>query len=209
MNALKPLITNDVIEIHPKGRAPYMSPNTANYLLLSNHMDGAPVTDGDRRYMFLRSAIELDEVRAMSADGYFDRLFGAVRGRPGAVRAWLLGYSLHPELTAEGRAPDTEMREAVIEAVKSDLESVIDDLIDDGGLGKTFFFSQLVTAVKLSGVQFGNEKQLAGVISRRGYRFGVRTLVGEKRERVWTCDTPKASGEWLAQQKRVVATEKV
>lgn len=197
MNALKPMITNEIIEIHPKGRAPYMSPNTASYLLLSNFMDGAPVTDGDRRYMFLRSAIGLDEVRAMSAGGYFDRLFGAVRGRPGAIRAWLLGYALHPEFTAEGRAPNTVVREAVIEAVKSETESLLDDVMDDEGFGDTLVYDELVTALKLAGV---GDKSISAALARKGYHLVGRFQVEGKRMRVWSKRTmgPGDAREWAA-----------
>lgn len=198
MNALKPMITNDIIEIHPKGRAPYMSPNTASYLLLSNFMDGAPVTDGDRRYMFLRSAISLEEVRAMSAGGYFDRLFAAVRGRPGAVRAWLLGYSLHPEFNAEGRAPDTDLREAVLEAVKSEAESLVDDVIDDEGFGDTLVFDELLTAVKLVGAMGVADKSVSAALARKGYNMVGRFMVGGRRMRVWSkrrMSAPEAK-EW-------------
>lgn len=185
MNTLKPMITNEIIEIHPKGRAPYMSPNTASYLLLSNFMDGAPVAVSDRRYMFLRSAIGLDEVRAMSAGGYFDRLFGAVRGRPGAIRAWLLGYSLHPEFSAEGRAPDTAVREAVIEAVKSETETLIDDVIDDEGFGDTLVYDELVTALKLAGGGLA-DRSIGAALGRKGYNLVGRFQLGGKRMRVWS-----------------------
>jgi hypothetical protein len=181
MNALKPLITNDIVEIHPKGRAPYMAPNTANYLLLSNFMDGAPVTDGDRRYMFLRSAITLSEVKQMSAGGYYGRLFGGVRDRPEAIRGWLLGYQLHPEFCPEDRAPDTFVRAAVIESVKSDLEMAVDDILEED----TFVFNDLLTELRLAGVQV-QDRSLSAVLGKKGYRFVARLSIDGRRIRVWT-----------------------
>jgi hypothetical protein len=186
MNALKPLITNDVAEIHPKGRAPYMAPNTANYLLLSNYMDGAPVTDGDRRYMFLSSQIGLDEARQLSKGGYFSRLFGALQVRPGAIRHWLLGYSLHPEFSADGRAPDTVVRGAVLEAVKPELDSQVEDVIEDDFFGETLVFSDLITALKLAGVQMLSEKHVGAALGRLGYSFVGRQRRDGKRCRVWS-----------------------
>jgi hypothetical protein len=186
MNALKPLITNDVAEIHPKGRAPYMAPNTSNYLLLSNYMDGAPVTDGDRRYLFLRSAVGLDQVRAMDKGGYFGRLFGVLQTRPGVVRHWLLGYSLHPDFAADGRAPRTEIREAVVEAVKPELDCAVEDLLEDDKMGGTLVFADVLTGLKLRAVQFGSEKAVAAALGRLGYQFTARVRIGDCRARVWS-----------------------
>lgn len=186
MNALKPLITNDVAEIHPKGRAPYMAPNTANYLLLSNYMDGAPVTDGDRRYMFLHSSIGLDDARAMSSGGYFTKLFGALQVSPGAIRGWLLGYSLHPEFSADGRAPDTTVRGAVLEAVKPELDSQVEDVIEDEHFDDTLVFSDLITALKLAGATMVSEKHVGAALGRLGYSFVGRHRRDGKRCRVWS-----------------------
>jgi hypothetical protein len=203
MNALKPLITNDIAEIHPKGRAPYMAPNTANYLLLSNYMDGAPVTDGDRRYMFLHSAIELDAARSMSSGGYFNRLFGALQAHPGAIRRWLLGYSLHPEFVVDGRAPDTQVRSIVLEAVKPELDSLVEDVIEDDFFGDTLVFSELVTALKLAGATLVSEKNVGASLGRLGYGFMGRQRRGGARCRVWSrkkLSTQEIS-EFLSHQK--------
>lgn len=208
MNALKPLITNDTAEIHPKGRAPYMSPNTANYLLLSNYMDGAPVTDSDRRYMFLRSAVRLPEVREMTAGGYFDRLFAVAQGRPGAIRRWLLGYSLHPDFAANGRAPDTSVREAVIESVKPELESLVEDVLDDGGFGETLVFGDLVTALKMAGAPQFSEKHVAGILGKKGYSFVGRFQVSGERKRVWSqvLSTVDEAKTWCSGQNGLVGS---
>jgi hypothetical protein len=200
MNALKPLITNDILEVHPKGRAPYVAPNTSNYLLLSNYMDGAPVTDGDRRYLFLRSGVGLEDVRRLDSSGYFGRLFAAIQDRPGAVRHWLLGYSLHPEFSPNGRAPLTKIREAVIEAVKSELESLIEDVIEDEGMGDTLVFSALVTALKMAGAPVFSDKNVSAVLARFGYRFAARVQLGGKRARVWSKEnmTVEEAKDWFA-----------
>jgi hypothetical protein len=185
MNALKPLITNDVAEIHPKGRAPYMAPNTANYLLLSNYMDGAPVTDGDRRYMFLHSDITLEKARSLSSSGYFTSLFAALQTSAGAIRKWMLGYRLHPDFCADGRAPDTTVRAAVLEAVKPELDSQVEDAIEEG-FGETLVFSDLITALKLEGVVAPSEKMVGAALGRLGYSFVGRFRRNGKRCRVWS-----------------------
>ena len=200
MNALKPLITNDIVEVHPKGRDPYMAPNTANYLLLSNYMDGAPVTDSDRRYLFLRSAVELDEVRKMDAEGYFGRLFNVVHNKAGAIRFWLLGYDLHPEFSANGRAPVTVVRQAVIDAVKTDLETVLEDVLEDEQFGETLAIADLITALKLAGVAEVSDRGVASALGKLGYSFVARVQVSGRRARVWSrkIRTPEEAREWAA-----------
>lgn len=54
-NKLKTPLSNDLVEIHPKGRDPYTVPNTTNYMLLTNFDDGVPINDNDRRCMILRT----------------------------------------------------------------------------------------------------------------------------------------------------------
>jgi hypothetical protein len=185
MNALKPLITNNVAEIHPKGRAPYMAPNTSNYLLLSNYMDGAAVIREDRRYMFLRSGVTMGEAQRLTLEGYYSRLFGVLADKPGVVRWWLLGMPLHPEFSADGRAPHTEIREAVVEAVKPELDCAVEDVIEDEHIGDVLVFARLVTALKLRGVQVPGDRAVAASLNRLGYSFTCRAMVESERARIW------------------------
>ena len=86
MNRLKTFITNSQIEIQPKGKASYTAPNVSNYIIFSNYLDGAPVDEGDRRYMFLSSRLTTAEAQRLTQEGYFKRLFDAIHGHQGASR---------------------------------------------------------------------------------------------------------------------------
>jgi hypothetical protein len=129
-NRLKPLITNDIVQIHPKGRPAYPAPNVTNYLLFSNHPDGMPVTDTDRRYFFLRGALDTEQASELTRAGYFKALFTAAHDHSGALRKWLIELKLDAEFDADGRAPDTEMKRAVIQMCKNDLDEAFDTLVD-------------------------------------------------------------------------------
>lgn len=58
MNNLKPLITNDQIEINEKNQPTYWLRNRANFVMFSNHDDAAMLEDGDRRYFVFKSHAE-------------------------------------------------------------------------------------------------------------------------------------------------------
>ena len=106
-NKLKPYITNGVVDVHPKGRASYNAPNTTNYLIASNHLDGMPVTDDDRRFMFLQTAYSTDSLKAFNAaqPDFYERLFTAIETYPGAMRYWLMHEcDWHPDFKPDGKA---------------------------------------------------------------------------------------------------------
>lgn len=143
-NKLKPFITNDVVEIHPKGRDPRNAPNTSNYFLLTNFADAIPLDDNDRRVMPLWSPFltkealfrEIGDRFGMSSGDYFDRLIDvAIKRHPGALRRWLLERPLSPEFRADGRAPETTVRELMVDISRTDIEMAVREALETGGEG--------------------------------------------------------------------------
>jgi hypothetical protein len=188
MNRIKPFITNSQVEIHPKGKASYTAPNVSNYIIFSNYLDGAPVDEGDRRYMFVSSQLTTPEAQRLTQDGYFTRLFDAIHARPGAIRKWLLEYELHQEFDANGRAPDTEVKRTVIEMSKGELELIAEDLIERGveGVSKTVISSaHLVRAMVSAGVEQPSTTRVNTLLTRLGYRFVLRKKWRGEACRVW------------------------
>lgn len=180
MNRLKPMITNTVIEVHPKGRPSYVAPNVSNYIIFSNYLDGAPVDEGDRRYMFLSSRLQLSDIEGMTRDGYFARLFEAVKANPGAVRQWLLGVELHREFDPNGRAPDTDIKHTVVQMSKSDFDLAVEDVLDAGAPGVTrlaLSSGHFTAALRAAGVETPSSRALHSLLTRWGYRtaFGGKT----------------------------------
>jgi hypothetical protein len=105
LNRIKPLITNDTIEIHPKNLNPYNVPNTSAYLAMTNHGNALPVTDNDRRYFILMSRWKDAEIlNAFLADRptYFDELFACIDESAGALRKWFQQYDLADEFQTTG-----------------------------------------------------------------------------------------------------------
>ena len=143
-NKLKPYITNDVVEVHSKGRDPYNVPNTSNYLLLTNYDDALPIDENDRRIFYVRSPFASKEqlfARIKSDTGldpgdYFDELFDmAIKPHAGALRRWLLERELSPEFKADGRAPVTSHREMLVDMSKAEDELAVMQELEVGGKG--------------------------------------------------------------------------
>jgi hypothetical protein len=190
MNRLKPHITNSTIEIHPKGKASYSAPNTTNFLILSNYLDGAPITEGDRRYCFFSSALDKPLVRRLTKEGYFSHLFQALATHPGALRKWLLNYPLAEEFDPNGQAPLTEIKATVIDLSYSDTDILAQDLIEEGqrGIHPTVVCAGLLAnAIRevLGEDAKVSTSQLNGLLSRLGFRALGRKFWAGRKHFIW------------------------
>lgn len=188
MNRVKPFITNTVVEVHPKGKPSYTAPNVSNYIIFSNYLDGAPVDEGDRRYMFLSSQLTSEKARELTEAGYFKGLFEAVQGHGGAIRKWLLEMPLHEEFDANGRAPDTAVKHTVIEMSKSDLEAAAEDLIESGAEGVTrevVSSAHLTRALTARGAEAPASSRVNTLLTRLGFRFAYRKKWKGEACRIW------------------------
>jgi len=188
MNRVKPVITNSVIEVHPKGKASYTAPNHTNYIITSNYLDGAPVDEEDRRYMFLSSSLTAARAQYLSEQGYFANLFQALQDCPGAIRKWLLEASLHPEFDPNGRAPHTEIKNTVIEMSKSDLEHAIEDLLEtgvEGVTGQVISSAHLSRALSVRGHDGLSTTRLHHMLTRLRFRYLGRKKWKGQACRIW------------------------
>ena len=188
MNKIKPFITNTEVEIHPKGRPSYSSPNNTNYLLLSNYLDGAPVEDSDRRYMFLSSAFTKEGAKRLTDEGYFADLFTAVQNHSGALRLHFLSMTLHAEFDANGRAPFTAAKATVIEMSKNDLEMAVEELIEKGAVGvctEVISSAHLTRALKARSDESLSTQRVHRLLSLKGYQFLTRKWWQGETCRVW------------------------
>lgn len=178
---LKTPITEDTISIHKKGKEAYDAPNFTNYLIFSNHADGIPVTESDRRYFFIETGISTEDARSLSEEGFFSRLFDAVRAHPGQLRRWLLELPVHVEFEPSGRAPVTAARAKVIELSKSEPDMLIEDLVD----GRDVVSSKwLVKQAKDQGVEL-RTKGIQKALAAAGFEQRGRLRVAGIRHCVW------------------------
>jgi hypothetical protein len=220
-NRIKPYITNPVIDVHPKGRASYNAPNTVQYMVLSNYLDGMPVTDDDRRFMFLQTAFSLESLRRFKQANphFYTRLFDAVADYPGAMRYWLMHFNeWHADFTPDGNAPLTETRELVIDMGESDADLAVRTVFADkpGGVtGSYVAAGSFASAVFESlGPTSGYRRAQIGrlvtdFLRAQGYRIAgkERPRLGPRREQsaIWRHEshTPDSLG-WLEEAKQVI-----
>ena len=135
LNKIKPFITNEAVNVHPKNVNPYTALNTTSYVAFTNFRDALPLDDNDRRHMILASAWQSGETLRkflLEEPTYFEDLWGTINGdtaRPGALRKWLMEYELHSEFDPKSRAPLTEARKNMVELNKSEVQTEFEDLI--------------------------------------------------------------------------------
>jgi hypothetical protein len=188
MNRLKPMVSNDEIEIHPKGRTSYCTINTANYMILSNYLNGAPVNDDDRRYCFLSSGLTKEEAKRMTKDGYYEELFSAVHQHPRAIRKWFLSRVLDASFHANGRAPETTMKRTVVEASRGDHDAIGEDVLEAGGWGihcDVVSSHHFTKALQEKGVDIAKTKGTKAFLLNLGFIFIGRHQWNGCKARIW------------------------
>lgn len=149
MELLKPLITDEKIEIQAKGRDQYTGDNRANFIFTSNHLDALKLNDGGRRYAPFAAAQQKPEdlIRDGLSPQFYADLWDWARGR-GAWEGHASGFSkiahyLHaykiPDMlnpaTVATRAPRTSSWEAFVAASANVVEQEIAEAIAQGRPG--------------------------------------------------------------------------
>lgn len=144
LNALKPFVTNDSVEIHRKGRDTYDAVNTTNYIAFTNHVDALPLTDTDRRWWIIftpfatRDQLEAAVVSHFGCAGlgaYFDELHAAINLHRAELRRWLLDYPIPESFKPNSAAPETEEKALMVAMSTTDDEQVVREVIAEGGQG--------------------------------------------------------------------------
>lgn len=194
---LKAPIANNAVDVHRKGKDSYRAPNFTNYLLLSNHPDGIPVGENDRRFFFLRCAVTGQQAKALAEEGYFDDLFETCRTSVPGLRRWLLEeVGLHPEFDPDGRAPVTAAREQVIEMSKSDAEVALETILEGQNAASIGALAGLLEA---SGAPATKSRALTKMLASAGWEFfGVMRVEG-KPARVYV---RSSAGPWTNESVR-------
>jgi len=139
--ALKPIISNDKVEIQSKGMDQYTGDNFANFLMCSNHKDCMHVKVDSRRYAMLYTAQQ--SLSDMERDGmigdYFPKLYDWLRGDGYAIiNKYLRTYKIMDEYnpaTQCHRAPKTTSTGESIILSRGRVEQEIEEAIDEGQKG--------------------------------------------------------------------------
>lgn len=141
IDALKILITNDRLEIQPKGGNQYMGDNRANFMMNSNHQDAIRKTKNDRRYapFFTPHQTYEDIVRDGMGGDYFPNLYRWARDEGYAIIAEYLATFAIPEefnpATHCHRAPETSSTITAIRVSQGPVEQEIENAVEEGVQG--------------------------------------------------------------------------
>lgn len=207
MDRLKPLITNPMIPLHAKGKAMVTVANTMNYMAFTNHDDGVPVDNEDRRWFVLFSPWRhRRDMEAAVGDPvtYWQRLSDAI-DQAGAVRGWLDAVDL-AGFNPFGAAPETEHKNRMIRAAKSDMSKAIQALLDAGdvvGVSRDVISTvHMEKALQEDGYHYNDlpkGKAVGYMMRELGYGEGPRVSIAGKRYRTWKRDgiTDEAAIDWL------------
>lgn len=142
LNAIKPFVTNDSIEIHRKGKDTYEAVNTMNYIAFTNHADALPLDDGERRFfvVFTPFASEVDLSEALADRGggrYFELLHAAIEQHRAELRRFFIEYTLAQGFDRNGRAPSTDEKRQMVMMSIGPEEDAARDVIEAGAVGVT------------------------------------------------------------------------
>ena len=137
MNKLKPLITNETVDVVRKGKDGKTVRNVTNYMALTNHMDALALDEGDRRWGVFKTRFE--DRAAMLAefdDAYWAALYGGINDEAEAIRGWLLSIPLDGFNRVAG--PEIgEHKKAMIQSTRTPDQIDVEEAIDLGWLGVT------------------------------------------------------------------------
>lgn len=193
INRIKPFVTNDYIEIHPKGKAPYNARNTTSYLLFTNYKDALPIDEDSRRYLILFSRWQtkelLDDFKIENSD-YYELLYRTFEESAPALRQWLLSHEQSDDFNPRGDAPVTKARAHMVRQAQPEFIQNLNDLIDDRVAPE--IGSVLLDVTTLSdymvgaGMDFPAPKAMTTMLQRYGWEQLGRVKINGEYRRFWT-----------------------
>ena len=180
MDRLKPFITNSMIQIEEKGRDHRTVPNFTNYLLLTNYKDALPITNDDRRFCVMYGRIQNEQELfdyfggRDAASDYFETLFSESEKHAGVLKTYLLNHKISEGFKPQGRAPDTESRQQMIQATISPEQCSVEDLINKHDCavinGLILDITWLAKQCEIDGEMLPPTRTLAHILNDMGYQ---------------------------------------
>ena len=189
MNKLKPLISNDLICVNQRFRDSRTLENKVNYLLFTNHHDALALSDGDRRYFVLKSALQTkDQVLALGQD-YFTRLFSMIEHNAAGLRAFLEAHEISEDFNPNGHAPVTRYLDQLVQDTATDATATVREILEDAAhpllRGPILSATLLHAELALAGAEIAPQ-HLAWILRENGWeRIGRHILRDRQKHRLW------------------------
>jgi hypothetical protein len=137
LDIMKPMITDDWVEVRKMRTDKYMTENKANFYMCTNHKDAIIKTDRDRRYaiFFCGQQEASDLVRDGLTEDFWIDFYDWLHNHGGmqACAHWLQTFPIDPQLDPAGkavRAPITSSTNEAIAISRSPLEQQLMDAIE-------------------------------------------------------------------------------
>lgn len=197
INALKPLITDRMIQINEKGVKPFMTYNTTNYMCFTNYKDSLPLGEDDRRWWVIfvpiQSLSELEDYVGETIETYFPKLFDSIRNNGAEIRKWFLEYPITKKFLNTKQAPMTVHKESMIALEESSTDGLyeIKEMIKTGG---KYFNEEVISSSDLfENLMFehpelefrANQRNL--LLKKLGYSpFKIPVKIDGKARRLWS-----------------------
>lgn len=134
---LKPMISEELIEMQSKGVDQDMEDNFSNWLFFSNYKDAVPINKNGRRYAIFYSPIqtEQDLVDRGMDEAYFDRIYSWLDADGAAiVTHWLRNYPIERG-AIKMRAPKTTSWDEAVKISRSPIERAIAEAVESNAPG--------------------------------------------------------------------------
>lgn len=216
LNKIKPYITNEAINVHPKNINPYTALNTTAYMATTNFRDALPVNDNDRRWFVLYSKWQTgDQLRGFLTENpdYFNILW-ATLARAGALRKWLNEYEPHEEFEPKGRAPMTRAKADMVSLSKSDAQTALEEIIAENThprLSSDLIVTGALTAFLYDNVEESvSTRSMSSLLSSLGYvKLPHKVYLGSEantKESVWVRDRKRFETKDAAGQRQKVSS---
>ena len=183
VEVLKPLISEELIEIQSKGVDQEMEDNPTKWAFFSNYKDAIPVTRNGRRYAIFYSPLQTEDdllARGMG-DDYMKQLFDWLRGGgKQRVAHWLHHYAIEQGDIAM-RAPKTTSWAEAVQISRSPIERAIAEAVASGAQGFAGGWVSEIAAMKRlrdTGATRTNvpPHAIRSVLEGMGYRENGRQL---------------------------------
>jgi hypothetical protein len=137
IEVLKPMISEELIEIQSKGFDQELEDNFSNWLFFTNWKDAIPVNKNGRRFAIFYSVLQTaqDMLDRGMGDAYFKMLYDWLRADGAAIVAdYLLSYPIQRGAIAM-RAPDTSSTQEAVSLSRGPVERAIGEAVEDGVAG--------------------------------------------------------------------------
>lgn len=137
MNALKPLLTNEEVALHRKGRDVVKVSNITNYIAYTNKHNALYLEEGDRRWWVVKSKVQTKRqvlrlnAKVVAGMPFFEYQDMVIKKHAGAIRHFLLTYEIRSSFDPNGPAPDTPWRHQMVESSKNALQREIEAVVAD------------------------------------------------------------------------------